>query len=196
MPGGESPELGLILERVADHVRVVEALATQAETIRRIATALVTALRAGRKVLAFGNGGSAAAAEHLVAELVGRYCTDRVALPAIALTTNTSTLTAIANDYDYARVFVRQVQALGQPGDVAVGISTSGRSPNVVEALRLARKLGLTTVALTGAGGAHLDSLADLCLRVGSSDTARVQEAHILAIHCVCELVERAWTAS
>lgn len=187
--------MGLILERVADHVRVVEALATQAETIRRIAIALVTALRAGRKVLAFGNGGSAADAEQLVAELVGRYCADRVALPAIALTTNTSTLTAIANDYDCASVFVRQVQALGQPGDVAVGISTSGRPPKVVEALRLARKLGLTTVALTGAGGTHLQGLADLCLCVASSDTARVQEAHILPIHCVCELVERAWTA-
>jgi D-sedoheptulose 7-phosphate isomerase len=184
----------LVADRLAAHVDVVRALEPQAETIARIATVIAGALGTGRKVLVFGNGGSAADAQHLAGELLGRYQADRAPLPAIALTTNSSTLTAIANDYDYSRVFSRQVEALGQPGDVAIGLSTSGRSPNVLEALRLAKKQGLVTIALTGAAGLQAGDSPDLCLPVPSTDTARVQEVHILAIHCICELIERAWT--
>ena len=128
-------------------------------------------------------------------ELLGRYQADRAALPAIALTANSSMLTAVANDYGYARVFARQLEALGQTGDVAIAISTSGRSANVLEAFRIAKKHGLVTVALTGAGGLDTPETPDLVLAVPSSETPRIQEAHQVAIHCICELVERAWTA-
>jgi len=191
---GPGESVALVADRLAAHVDLVRALASQAETIVRIAAVIDAALRAGRKVLAFGNGGSAADAQHLAGELLGRYQADRAPLPAIALTTNSSAVTAIANDYDYTRVFARQLEALGQPGDVAVAISTSGRSPNVLEAVRIARKQGLVTVALTGAAGLDAAETPDVTLAVPSSDTQRVQEAHIVAIHCICELVERAWT--
>lgn len=190
-----SASAALVVDRLTAHVDVVRALAGQAETIVRIAEAIENALRAGRKVLVFGNGGSASDAEHLVGELLGRYQADRAALPAIALTANSSTLTAIANDYGYARVFARQLEALGQTGDVAIAISTSGRSSNVLEAFRIAKKHGLVTVALTGAGGLDTPETPDLVLAVPSSETPRIQEAHQVAIHCICELVERAWTA-
>lgn len=192
---GTAAGAALVVDRLTAHVDVVRALAGQADTIVRIAEAIEHALRAGRKVLVFGNGGSASDAEHLVGELLGRYQADRAALPAIALTANTSTLTAVANDYGYARVFARQLEALGQTGDVAIAISTSGRSANVLEAFRIAKKHGLVTVALTGAGGLDTPETPDLVLAVPSSETPRIQEAHQVAIHCICELVERAWTA-
>lgn len=156
-----------------------------------IAWTIVSALRADRKILVFGNGGSAADAQHMVAEFVGRFDRERRALSAIALTTNTSNLTAISNDYGYDEVFVRQLEAVAQPGDVAIGISTSGRSPNVVLALRRARELGLTAVAMTQKDGGVLRDVAHTCLSVGES-TRRAQEGHITAIHLICHLVDDA----
>jgi len=151
------------------------------------------AFRTGNKVLFFGNGGSAADAQHLAADLVGRFFLDRPALPAITLTANTSSLTAIANDYGFERVFARQIEALGRPGDIAVGISTSGNSPNILLGLSAAKKMGLYTVAMIGNPGGKLkqDPDIDLFLCAPSSETPRIQECHILMGHVVSELVEQ-----
>jgi D-sedoheptulose 7-phosphate isomerase len=142
------------------------------------------------KVLIFGNGGSAAQAQHMAAELVGRFRRERRALPAIALTSDTSILTALANDYGYEQVFARQVEALGQPGDVALGITTSGKSPNVLHAFQAARKIGMQLVALTGS--AKMNVAVEWLIAVPSSDTAQVQEMHLAALHWICDLVEAA----
>jgi D-sedoheptulose 7-phosphate isomerase len=149
-------------------------------------------LAAGRKVLLFGNGGSAADAQHIAAELVGRFTKERRALPAIALTTDTSALTAIANDYGYDEVFARQVRALGRAGDVAIAISTSGRSPNVLRAVEECRALGVHTIGLSGGDGGKLAGMVDVSLPVSASTlSARIQETHILIGHVICELVDR-----
>lgn len=153
--------------------------------------AIVDALRAGRKVLVCGNGGSASDAQHFAAELVGRFMRERKALPAIALTTDTSILTAVANDYSYERIFARQVEALGQDGDVLIGITTSGGSANVLAAFAEARNAGLTTVALTGRDGGSVGRAADIHINVASPSTARVQEVHRTLLHAMCELIER-----
>jgi D-sedoheptulose 7-phosphate isomerase len=155
------------------------------------AGAVATAVRAGGKVLVFGNGGSAADAQHLSAELVGRLKRERAAIPGIALSTDTSLLTAIANDYGFDRVFARQVEALGRPGDVAIGISTSGSSQNVLAAVAAARAAGLTTVAFTGRDGGPLGRSVDIHVNVPEADTARAQEVHRTLLHILCELVER-----
>jgi len=156
------------------------------------ADALISAYRAGYKALFFGNGGSAADAQHLAAEFVGRYLRERDPMPALALNANSSVLTAIGNDYGYEEVFARQLQALATPGDVAVAISTSGNSPNVVQAVIRARELGLFTIALTGATGGRLRSLVDVLIAVPSQDTPRIQECHILCGHALCDAVEQA----
>jgi D-sedoheptulose 7-phosphate isomerase len=158
----------------------------------RAADVITGALRDGGKVLAFGNGGSAADATHFAAELVGRYLLERDGLAAISLSDNASALTAVSNDYGYEHVFARQVEALGRRGDVALGISTSGRSPNVLAALAAARSGGLATVALTGGEGGSMTDAADVCITVPSGETPRVQEGHTLVAHILCELVERA----
>jgi D-sedoheptulose 7-phosphate isomerase len=154
------------------------------------ANAIRTSHRAGGKLLIFGNGGSAADAQHMAAELVNRLQRERAALAALALSTDTSILTSIANDYSFDRVFVRQIEALGRPGDVALGISTSGGSPSVVKALEAARARGLKTIALTGRDGGGAAAAADIHMNVPSDSTARVQEVHRTLIHAVCELVE------
>jgi D-sedoheptulose 7-phosphate isomerase len=156
------------------------------------AQAIGDALAAGHKLLAFGNGGSASDAQHLAAELVGRFMRERAALPAIALTTDTSVLTSIANDYSFKQVFVRQIEALGQAGDVAMGISTSGESPNVAAALQASRARGLKTIALTGRDGGKVGAAADIHVNVPDQNTARVQEVHRTLLHVICELVESA----
>lgn len=149
------------------------------------------ALRSGHKLLFFGNGGSAADAQHLAAEFVNRYRRERPPLAAIALTTDTSALTSIANDYSYADVFAKQIAALGRPGDVAVAISTSGNAANVLRAARACRRAGIHVIALTGGSGGKLAPLADIVLRVGhTSETARIQETHILIGHVLCEQVD------
>jgi D-sedoheptulose 7-phosphate isomerase len=154
------------------------------------ASAIVTCLRAGKKVLLFGNGGSAADAQHLAAEFVGRFVRERRALPAIAFTTDSSILTAVGNDYGFDQVFSRQVQAFGTAGDVALGITTSGNSPNVLHALKEARALGLKTIGLAGRDGGALKGLVDFPIVVPSKNTARVQECHLAIEHLLCELVE------
>ena len=167
-------------------------LQENAAALERAIDAVAQALAAGRKLLLFGNGGSAADAQHLAAEFVGRYARERRPLPAIALTTDTSALTAIANDYGYDDVFARQVHALGAAGDVALAISTSGRSPSVLRAVEAARTRGLSTIGLTGGDGGALAGMVDVCLRVSASThAARIQETHILIGHVICELVDR-----
>jgi D-sedoheptulose 7-phosphate isomerase len=167
-----------------------------APTVVQVAGVITECLSTGGKVLLFGNGGSAADAQHLAAEFVGRFAMERKALPAIALTTDTSILTAVGNDYGYEQVFVRQVQALGRANDVAIGISTSGKSPNVVEATRIARTMGLRTFALSGNDGGPLASAAEMAVVVPSRITARIQECHIALGHVLCELVEKALFAN
>ena len=153
---------------------------------------VAAALAGGQKLLLFGNGGSAADAQHLAAEFVGRFLTERRALPAIALTTDTSALTAIANDYGYDQVFARQVRALGAAGDVALAISTSGRSPSVLRAVEACRERGVRTIGLTGGDGGALAGMVEVSLRVSASTlSARIQETHILIGHVICELVDR-----
>jgi len=169
-----------------------ELLHTKIGQIVEIAELLIGALKKDGKVILFGNGGSASDSQHIAAELVGRFKKDRAALSAIALTTNTSVLTSLANDYGYEVIFARQIEALGQKNDVAIGISTSGKAKNVACAIRQAKKMGLKTVALTGGDGGELAKLADISLLVPSTVTARIQEAHITIGHIICELVEQA----
>lgn len=161
-------------------------------TLAKVCELLVNALSQGNKILLFGNGGSAADAQHLAAELVGRFAFDRPALPALSLSVNTSCVTAIGNDYGFDQVFSRQIEALGRPGDVAMGISTSGSSSNVLCAFSTAKKMGLHTIALTGNTGGKLRGIVDHCVCVPSNETARTQECHGLIGHILAELVEQA----
>ena len=163
-------------------------------SIAAVAAAIVASLRAGGKLLIAGNGGSAADAQHLAAEFVGRFVLERQALPAIALTTDTSALTAIGNDYGFDRVFERQLRALGRRGDVLLALSTSGRSANVLTALKAARDIGLTTVGFAGSGTAPMRDLCDYFLAAPSTETAIVQQIHITFGHAICALVDRAMT--
>jgi len=153
---------------------------------------IIMCLRAGGKLLFFGNGGSAADAQHLAAEFVGRFVRERAGLPAIALTTDSSILTAIGNDYGFDQIFARQVQALGRPGDVAIAISTSGNSPNIIEGVKAARKGYLKTIGLSGKDGGLLAAEADVVITIASTSTARIQECHITIGHLLCELTEEA----
>ena len=180
-----------IEERLRDSIRVKEEVLKQmVPSIERTVRLLIAALDSGHKLLLCGNGGSAADCQHIAAELVGKLLVKRRALPAIALTTDTSNLTALGNDFGYESIFQRQVEALGQPGDVGIGISTSGNSPNVLEAGKLARKMGLKTVGLTGRGGGALAGAVDQALTVPSDNTQRIQESHITIGHILCELIE------
>jgi|SRR5208282_1108187 len=159
-------------------------------TIARVSEVVVDAMRQSNKLLLFGNGGSAADAQHIAAEFVGRYGFDRRALPALALSVNTSCVAAIGNDYGFDRVFSRQIEAVGRPGDVAIGISTSGNSPNVICGLSVAKTIGLHTIALTGSLGGKLKDKVDYCICAPSNVTPRIQECHILIGHIISELVE------
>ncbi len=176
---------------VKQAITTLEAFAREGlESVVQAAAAMAQAMTTGRKILVFGNGGSAADAQHLAAELVNRYQLERPPLPALALTTDTSTLTSIANDYHFDEVFVRQVKALGVEGDVAVGISTSGRSPNVLKALAAARSRGMTTVGMSGAGGGEMGPLCDILICAPSEETPRIQEVHAVVVHLLCEMVD------
>jgi len=178
-------------QSIADHLKVVEALALTRPLFERVASQMSNALIKGKKILWCGNGGSAADSQHLAAELVGRFLVERRALPSIALSVNTSVLTAIGNDYGFDHVFERQVEALCVSGDVVVGISTSGNSANVCLALEKAREIGAFTVAFTGEGGGRLAQIAHETLRIPSSETPRIQEGHILCGHMLCDYIER-----
>jgi D-sedoheptulose 7-phosphate isomerase len=175
------------------HSRLLEAC-LPAMTVA--AGALIAAYRNGRKALFFGNGGSAADAQHLAAEFLGRYLRERSPLPALALHANTSAVTAIANDYGYEHVFSRQLQALAVAGDVAVGISTSGNSQSVLEAITVAREMGVYTIGLTGAAGGRMRGLVDVLIAAPSDETPRIQECHILVGHALCDAVEQAVAAA
>lgn len=183
---------GQIIKEIKESIRVkriiLESLVPQ---IKELAEAVIEAYRAKRKVILFGNGGSAADAQHIACELVGRFEKERTALPAIALSTNTSTLTAIGNDYGYEAIFARQVEAFVKEGDIVIGISTSGDANNVLEGLKVAKEKGAKTVGLSGKGGGRLKDLVDLCLIVPSNITPRIQEAHITIGHIICGIVER-----
>lgn len=181
-----------ITTRLEESASIQKALAkSKVADIEKMVEFIISAYKTGGKVILFGNGGSAADAQHLACELVGRFVLQRQAFPAIALSTNTSILTAVANDCGYEAVFSRQLEALVSERDVVIGISTSGNSPNVVEALRLARGKGAQTIGLTGGNGGKLVEIADLVVAVPSSSTPRIQEAHITIGHIVCELVEK-----
>ena len=165
-------------------------VAAQGDAVVAAAQMLAEVFKAGGKVLLFGNGGSAADAQHLAAEFVNRFQVERPPLSALALTTDTSILTAVANDYDFLQVFAKQVRALGRPGDLALGLSTSGNSPNVVEGLKAARELGLKTLTLSGRDGGPVAQASELALIVPSRNTARIQEVHITIGHVLCDLVD------
>ncbi|MFH1416507.1 MAG: SIS domain-containing protein [Elusimicrobiota bacterium] len=171
-------------------VAVVEGLRTLSGVIASAVNMILDSMKNGGKLILFGNGGSAADAQHIAAELVVRFKKERKALPAISLTTNTSLLTAAANDYDYNKVFSRQVEALAVTGDVAMAISTSGNSPNVIEGARAAKERGVSIIALTGASGNELSKYADILINVPASVTAHIQEGHLAVYHVLCSLIE------
>lgn len=175
---------------IAEHLAVIQALSSQHDVLELIACEMTRAIDGGNKVLWCGNGGSAADSQHLAAELMGRFRRERRGLPSVALTTDTSILTAIGNDYGYEKVFQRQVEALCVKGDVVVGISTSGNSKNVCAALETARQMGAFTVAFTGESGGAMAKIADATLHIASTDTARIQEGHILCGHMLCDWIE------
>ena len=193
MAGISEDSVSLVLERLKDSLAVKSQMLTSdcVGQATAVAEVMITSLRAGGKILFFGNGGSAMDAGHLAAELAGRFYRDRPGLAGISLSDGTASLTAIANDYAYDDVFARQIRGLGRPGDVAVGLTTSGNSANVVNALLAARESGLVTVALTGSSGGKVAVIADLCVRVPTDDTPRVQEACMHLGHTICEIVER-----
>lgn len=180
----------LLVEGLEEHLQLVEKLESAFGLLSDTADRMSLTLQAGHMVFWCGNGGSAADCQHLAAELVGRFRRERKGLASIALTTDSSVLTSIGNDYGYEYVFARQVEALCRPGDFLVGISTSGNSSNVCAAISKAREIGAYTFAMTGNGGGRLATLADACLEVPSSHTARIQESHILVGHLLCDLIE------
>jgi D-sedoheptulose 7-phosphate isomerase len=180
-----------ITNRINETIDVLEQVRNNTDAIKQVADIITNAFKAGKKLLICGNGGSAADAQHIAAEFVGKfYRIDRPALPAIALNTNTSIITAIGNDFGYDKTFVRQVEALGNEGDVLITISTSGNSINAIEAAKLARQKGMKTIAFTGEGGGMLKELSDLTVAIPSKNTPIIQNAHITTLHIICELVE------
>ncbi len=185
----------LIESELRESAEIIGAIAADAalhHVIEEVAAVCVEALGRQRKILFAGNGGSAADSQHLAGELVSRFLFDRPGLPAIALTTDTSVLTAIGNDYGYEKVFARQIESLGQQGDVFFAFSTSGRSPNILRALEVARQRDVVTIGMTGQSGGEMLELSDFCIRIPSGKTPRIQEGHIVVGHLICNLIERA----
>ena len=181
-----------VTKLLEENIEVIRGLKTQAEIIVEIAESLIETFRSGGKVLFFGNGGSAADAQHLTAEFIGRFKLEREALPAIALNANSSTITSIGNDYSFEETFARQVEALGKTGDLAIALSTTGNSQNVLSACISARKRKMKIIGLSGGGGGKLRELVDICLVAPTANTPRIQESHITAGHIIAELVEEA----
>jgi D-sedoheptulose 7-phosphate isomerase len=192
MPDSNSLLTEKIKQRIGETIDTARELSGQAGNLAQIAALLIRTYQSGNKLLLFGNGGSAADAQHIAAELVGRFLKERNPLPALALTVNTSILTAVGNDYGYDQIFVRQLEALGGPGDVAFALSTSGNSPNIIAGVQAAKQQGLVTVGLTGRGGGRLKAETDYCLCVPADSSPRIQEMHILVGHILCELIEEA----
>jgi len=170
---------------------ILESGKKKSELIGRVAQELITCFENGNKVLIFGNGGSSSQAQHFAAEIVNKFKTYRKALPAIALNTDASVLTSIGNDLDFDAIFSRQIEALGKSGDIAWGLSTSGSSPNVLNAFDAAKKEGLTTISFVGEQGSKLEQISDICVTVSSNDTPKIQEVHLCAGHVICDLVEK-----
>ncbi|MDQ7824740.1 MAG: D-sedoheptulose 7-phosphate isomerase [Candidatus Eremiobacteraeota bacterium] len=186
-------ELSLALE---ESIKAKEHLREMIPSLAHAAGMMVEAFRRGNKILVCGNGGSAADAQHLAAELVGRFEMERSPLPCLALTTNTSNLTAIANDYQFSRIFEKQVEAFAAPGDIVIGISTSGTSENIVRALQAGKEKGALAIGFTGKSGRTIKKIAHLCLTAPSERTCRIQECHVTMIHLLCEQVEKAMASS
>ena len=186
--------MGMINSELNSHKETIEKTIEELQNFIYTACVIVSeAIVDGKKLLIFGNGGSAADAQHIAAELTGRYKSERRGLPAIALTTDTSALTAIGNDYGYKEVFKRQVEALAKKGDVALGISTSGNSKNVIKALKKAKKMGCKTIGFSGKDGGKMNEVCDINIVVPSNDTPRIQEMHILIGHIICQAVDNEW---
>jgi D-sedoheptulose 7-phosphate isomerase len=184
----------LIRGRLKDSIALKDRIIENGDAlalIGEITKSIIKAYQNDRKVILFGNGGSAADAQHIAAEFVGKYYLDRDPLPAMALTVNTSSLTSIGNDYSFDTVFTRQLEAFAQEGDIVIGISTSGNSENVIQALQMAKEKGLVTIGFTGRDGGKVKDVVDYCLRIPSDDTPRIQEAHITVGHIICEIVEK-----
>ncbi len=183
-----------ILAEIDSHIIIVEEFKQNCSLeIEKIAKKLISTIGGNNKVILFGNGGSAADAQHIAAELSGRYKTERRGLPALALTTDTSALTAISNDYGFEHVFARQVEAIANEGDSLIGISTSGNSPNIIKAMEKGKEIGCSLIGLSGNGGGKLKEICDLNLIVPSNDTPRIQEMHILAGHIFCQLIDNSF---
>jgi len=183
-----------IVRQIEDSINVKKSILDDrhiVDKIERVSTMVIEAIKNGNKVIFCGNGGSAADSQHLAAELIGKFYFNRQSLPAVSLTVNTSIITAIGNDFGFDKVFARQLEGIGKTGDVLIGLSTSGNSENVVEAFKLAKKIGIKTIALTGENGGILKDLADILINVPSNNTPRIQEAHIMIGHIICELVEK-----
>lgn len=183
----------IVLNQITSSIAVKQGILGDTSLVDQIvqcASTVTLAYKAGKKTLLAGNGGSAADAQHIAGEFVSRFYFDRPGIPSIALTTDTSILTAIGNDYGYEKLFARQLQALGSPGDVFIGISTSGNSPNILTALDMCREIGITSIGLTGITGGKMAELCDICIKVPSSETPRIQESHILIGHIICCIVE------
>jgi len=182
-----------ILREAADNFNLISKDESLVKSVARAAELIISSLRLGRKVITAGNGGSAADAQHMVAELVGRFSGERRPLKAVALTVNTSTITALANDYDFEQVFARQIDAIGEGGDVFIGITTSGMSKNIISALKKAKEKGLATIGLLGRDGGEAKKLCDIPIVVPNNSTPRIQEAHIMIIHALCELIDESF---
>jgi D-sedoheptulose 7-phosphate isomerase len=177
-----------------EHIKAVSALHNLTDVVASSAQLCINCLNQGGKILIFGNGGSAADAQHIAAELIGRYKTDRKGLFAIALTTNTSNLTAIGNDFGYSEIFTRQIEALANKGDVAIGISTSGKSVNVISALKMASQLECITIGFSGKDGGEMNEICNINIVAPSEDTPRIQEIHIIVGHTICHLIDQEFT--
>jgi D-sedoheptulose 7-phosphate isomerase len=189
----EAPSIASRIQReISEIAGGFAKLAGQSSAIERTAQAMISAIAAGSKVMFCGNGGSAADSQHLAAELMGRYLKDRAPLPAMALTVDTSALTAIGNDYGYPEVFARQLRGIGRSGDVLIGLSTSGSSANVVAAIKTARTMGIVAIGMTGMNGGHMDTLCDVLIKVPATHTNRIQEMHIAVGHMLCGFIEDA----
>ena len=184
----------IIVNEFDEHIKTANSMHTLTDGIASATQLCIDGLNNGGKILIFGNGGSAADAQHIAAELVGRYKVERKGLPAIALTTDTSALTAIGNDYEYNQIFSRQIEALANKGDITIGISTSGNSINVVKALQLAKKNGCRTIGFSGKNGGNMSRVCDINLVVPAEDTPRIQEMHILVGHTICHLIDQSFS--
>ncbi|MDC1066086.1 D-sedoheptulose 7-phosphate isomerase [Candidatus Pseudothioglobus singularis] len=184
----------IIKQEFSEHTKIsLNTIKSVSLQIEKAAKICINSLNQGNKILLFGNGGSAADAQHIAAELVGRYITERKGLPAIALTTDSSAITSIANDFGYLKVFDRQIEALANKGDIVIGISTGGTSSNVISALKLANKIGCKSIGLSGKGGGEFNVLCDVNIVVPSEDTPRIQEMHILIGHTICQLIDQSY---